>query len=68
MKSFLSFFSEARSSNAAETAANMGLEGDGHGNWFKKGQLFAKTVKGRLEYVKKTLHYYILISITHKSI
>lgn len=53
MKSFLSFFSEARSSNAAETAANMGLEGDGHGNWFKKGQLFAKTVKGRLEYVKK---------------
>ena len=53
MKSFLSFFTEARSSNAAETAANMGLDGDGHGNWFKKGQLFAKTVNGRLEYVKK---------------
>ena len=53
MKSFFSFFSEARKSSAAETARNMGLEGDGHGNWFKKGVLFARTVKGRLEFVNK---------------
>ena len=44
MKSFLNFFTEARTSQASDTAAKKGWTGDGHGNWFdKKGELVART-------------------------
>lgn len=54
MKSFLNFFREARTSQASDTAARQNLTGDGHGNWFDKdGNMVAKTVKGRLEFLQK---------------
>ena len=36
---------------ASDQAARMGLQGDGHGDWYdpKTGALVAKTVKGRLK-------------------
>ena len=49
MKSFLQFLSEAETS-ASTRAKQMGLVGDGHGDWYdKKGKLIAKTVKGQLK-------------------
>ena len=49
MKSFLNFFTEARTSAISDQAARKGLTGDGHGNWFDKdGKMVAKTEKGRL--------------------
>ena len=36
MKSFLNFFSEARTSQASDQAARRGWTGDGHGNWYDK--------------------------------
>jgi len=49
MKSFLNFFSEARTSRISDQALRQGLTGDGHGNWFDKdGRMVAKTEKGRL--------------------
>ena len=54
MKSFLNFFTEARTSQAADTAAKNGWTGDGHGNWFdKKGELVARTERGRLVEIQK---------------
>ena len=54
MKSFLNFFTEARTSQASETAAKKGWTGDGHGNWFdKKGELVARTEGGRLVEIQK---------------
>jgi len=53
MKSFLNFFTEARTSQASDQAERQGLTGDGHGNWYDKtGKLAAKTKRGRLEFVK----------------
>ena len=50
MKTFLQFLSEAET-QASSQAKNMGLMGDGHGDWYdKKGKLVAKTVNGRLQY------------------
>ena len=50
MKTFLQFLSEAET-QASIQAKNMGLMGDGHGDWYdKKGKLVAKTVSGRLQY------------------
>ena len=50
MKTFLQFLSEAET-QASSQAKNMGLMGDGHGDWYdKKGTLVAKTVSGRLQY------------------
>ena len=47
MKSFLNFFTEARTSQASDTAAKRGWTGDGHGNWFdKKGELENMWVDG----------------------
>ena len=37
MKSFLNFFSEARKTKASERARQLGLVGDGQGNWVDKG-------------------------------
>ena len=50
MKSFFSFLSEARSSQASEQAQKLKLTGDGHGQWYDKdGKLVARTVAGKLE-------------------
>jgi len=49
MKSFLQFISES----ATQQAARMGLEGDGHGGWYKNGEFVAKTEKGRLKFYNK---------------
>ena len=50
MKSFLQFISEAET-QASSQAKNMGLSGDGHGDWYdKQGKLVAKTVSGRLKF------------------
>ena len=54
MKSFLNFFTEARTSQASDQAARKGWTGDGHGNWFdKKGVLVARTEKGRLVEIQR---------------
>ena len=52
MKNFLQFLSEARSA-AAQQAKQLGLEGDGHGGWYKQGEFVAKTVNGRLQFFNK---------------
>jgi hypothetical protein len=51
MKSFFKFLSEA--SLAVQQAQRMGLEGDGHGGWYKDGEFVAKTEKGRLVFYNK---------------
>ena len=48
MKSFFQFISES----AAQQAARLGLEGDGHGGWYKDGEFVAKTEKGRLKFLE----------------
>ena len=54
MKSFLTFFTEARTSQASDQAARKGWTGDGHGNWFdKKGVLVARTESGRLVEIQR---------------
>ena len=54
MKSFFSFFREARTSQASDQAARLNLTGDGHGNWFDKdGDRVAVTKGGRLEMLSK---------------
>ena len=54
MKSFFSFFREARTSQASDQAARLNLTGDGHGNWFDKdGARVAVTKGGRLEMLSK---------------
>jgi hypothetical protein len=52
MKTFFQFLSEATSA-AAQQAKQLGLEGDGHGGWYKQGEFVAKTVKGRLQFFNK---------------
>ena len=49
MKNFFQFISES----AAQQAARLGLEGDGHGGWYKDGEFVAKTDKGRLKFYNK---------------
>ena len=49
MKSFLHFISET----ATQQATRLGLEGDGHGGWYKDGEFVAKTEKGRLKFYNK---------------
>jgi hypothetical protein len=49
MKSFFQFLTES----AAQQAARLGLEGDGHGGWYKDGEFVAKTDKGRLKFYNK---------------
>ena len=51
MKSFLQFISEAETQASSQEPKNMGLSGDGHGDWYdKQGKLVAKTVNGRLKF------------------
>ena len=49
MKSFLHFINET----ATQQATRLGLEGDGHGGWYKDGEFVAKTEKGRLKFYNK---------------
>ena len=49
MKSFFQFISES----AAQQAARLGLEGDGHGGWDMDGEFVAKTHKGSLKFYNK---------------
>jgi phosphopantetheine adenylyltransferase len=51
MKSFFQFLTEA--STAVQQANRMGLEGDGHGGWYKDGEFVAKTERGRLVFYNK---------------
>jgi phosphopantetheine adenylyltransferase len=50
MKTFLQFITE---NTATQQAARLGLEGDGHGGWYKDGEFVAKTEKGRLKFYNK---------------
>jgi nicotinamide mononucleotide adenylyltransferase len=50
MKTFLQFLSEA---TATMQAARLGLQGDGHGGWYKDGEFVAKTVRGQLKFYNK---------------
>ena len=50
MKSFLQFIQE---STATQQAARLGLEGDGHGGWYKDGEFVAKTESGTLKFYNK---------------
>ena len=50
MKSFLQFIQE---STATQQAARLGLEGDGHGGWYKDGEFVAKTEQGKLKFYNK---------------
>ena len=50
MKTFLQFITE---NTATQQATRLGLEGDGHGGWYKDGEFVAKTEKGRLKFYNK---------------
>lgn len=50
MKSFFQFLTET---TASQQAARLGLQGDGHGGWYKDGEFVAKTEKGRLKFYNK---------------
>lgn len=50
MKSFSQFITEA---SASMQAARLGLQGNGHGDWYKDGEFVAKTVKGQLKFFNK---------------
>ena len=51
MKNFFQFLSES----AAQQAARLGLQGDGHGGWYDRvsGEVVAKTEKGKLKFYNK---------------
>lgn len=52
MKSFLQFLSET---TATQQATRLGLQGDGHGDWYDRGtgEFVAKTEKGKLKFYNK---------------
>ena len=50
MKNFSRFLSEA---TASQQAARLGLQGNGHGDWYKDGEFVAKTVNGTLKFFNK---------------
>ena len=49
MKNFFQFLFES----ASQQALRLGLDGDGHGGWYKNGEFVAKTVKGQLKFYNK---------------
>ena len=54
MKSFLTFFSEARVTKASERAHKLGLESDGSGGWKdSSGRIVAKTIGGNLVFTNR---------------
>ena len=53
MKSFTSFFTEARVSQASQQAERRGLIGDGHGNWMdKEGNISIEDILGGGEMIE----------------
>ena len=52
MKSFIQFIKEAATSPSTQ-ASRLGLQGDGHGGWYKDGEFVAKTEKGKLKFYNK---------------
>ena len=46
----MQFISE---NTATQQATRLGVEGDGHGGWYKDGEFVAKTEKGRLKFYNK---------------
>jgi len=54
MKSFFNFLTEARQTKASTRAKELGLTGDGKGNWVDKaGTIIARTEGGKLVFVQK---------------
>tara|TARA_R100001460_G_scaffold31370_2_gene61798 strand:+ start:784 stop:2085 length:1302 start_codon:yes stop_codon:yes gene_type:complete len=54
MKDFFNFLSEARKTKASEKARQLGLTGDGQGNWVNKsGNIVAKTEDGVLVFTQR---------------
>ena len=54
MKSFLNFFSEARTTKASARAKQLGLTGDGQGNWVDRaGNIVARTEGGQLVFTDR---------------
>jgi hypothetical protein len=52
MKTFYQFLTEATSA-ASQQARQLGLEGDGHGGWYKNNEFVAKTIGGKLKFFNK---------------
>ena len=53
MKSFSKFLINLQETAASLQATRLGLQGDGHGGWYKDGEFVAKTVKGQLKFFNK---------------
>jgi hypothetical protein len=54
MKRFSQFLIEAKETKASEQAKKLGLQGDGHGDWYdSRGEFVAKTVGGELEFFNR---------------
>jgi hypothetical protein len=54
MKKFSQFIIEAKETRASEQAKNLGLVGNGHGDWYNtQGEFVAKTVDGQLKFFTK---------------
>ena len=59
---FVDFIKEA-TSTASQQAARLGLQGNGHGDWYdNNGKLVAKTVKGSLKFFGKKR---VLVKMNH---
>jgi hypothetical protein len=54
MKKFSKFITEAKETRASEQAKKLGLNGNGHGDWYNaQGEFVAKTVSGMLKFFNK---------------
>ncbi len=54
MKKFSNFIIEAKETRASEQAKKLGLNGNGHGDWYNaQGEFVAKTVNGMLKFFNK---------------
>ena len=54
MKKFSNFIIEAKETRVSQQAKQLGLVGNGHGDWYSpQGEFVAKTVNGKLEFFNK---------------
>ena len=54
MKQFSQFLSEAKVTRVSQQAKQLGLVGNGHGDWYNaQGEFVAKTIDGKLEFFNK---------------
>jgi len=54
MKRFTQFITEAKETRVSQQAKNLGLIGNGHGDWYSsQGEFVAKTINGKLEFFNK---------------